>query len=265
MEIVENKLSFFVPASIDLLKSRDSGEEVRRIRGYASNSHMDRQQEEIVQKGLDISDFVDYGWFNYDHDNTKILGYPDKELTRIDQNGFYVEGNLLKGVPLADEVWNLAVALNKSGAPRRLGFSVEGKVLQKSYSGKILKAKVFNVAITPNPVNPGATWEAVLKSFSGGKDFEFINKAEAGYECSIGDRNNGSVLKKESLEESLKNLSYLVGDIPGAKEKLEELKSCLAKRPLSKSEATLYLQISKGLSYEQANEICDKLYQKEVR
>ena len=103
-------LEFFVPAEIDLCKS-SSGEQIRRIRGYASNTHKDRQDESIIQKGLDISDFLNFGWFNYDHDNTKLLGYPDKEKTGIDANGFFVEGTLLKGVPLADHIWEVAVAL----------------------------------------------------------------------------------------------------------------------------------------------------------
>ena len=127
-------VSFFVPFEIDLEKSAD-GEGERRIRGYASTPVLDRQNEEVLQKGLDISDFLNYGWFNYDHDNSRIIGYPDKQNTRIDGKGFYVEGTILKGVALADQVWELAKALQKSGAPRRMGFSVEGKILEKTDGG----------------------------------------------------------------------------------------------------------------------------------
>ena len=142
---VREDFKFYVPAEIDLVKSEDKNKkEVRLIKGYASTPSKDRDNEEIVQKGLDISDFLDFGWFNFDHDNTKILGYPHKENTRINSEGFYVEGELLKGVPLADHIWEVAVALQKSNAPRKLGFSVEGKVLEKSASGKVLKAKLVS-------------------------------------------------------------------------------------------------------------------------
>lgn len=253
-------LEFFVPADVDLFKS-ESGEQVRRIRGFASNTNRDRQDESIVQKGLDISDFLNYGWFNYDHDNTKILGYPDKEKTTIVSGGFYVEGTLLKGVPLADHVWEVAVALKKSGAPRKLGFSVEGKVLKRDDDGTILKAKIYNVAITPNPVNPTATWDAIVKSFGDGQGSPVSGQeaiTSAGYKHTIGEPDNGACLKTESLESALKNLSYLLEDNETAKKKLKELRETLDAKSISKSELMLFLQLSKGLSRSQAQEIVYK-------
>ena len=68
--------SFKIP--IDLVKSDGNSDEMR-IGGYASTPDEDRQGDEIIQKGLDIQDFVNYGYFNYDHDNEKILG--TKQLT----------------------------------------------------------------------------------------------------------------------------------------------------------------------------------------
>lgn len=251
-----NELYFFVPFEVDLSKSQSKCEE-RRIRGYASTPDKDRQNEQLVQKGLDISDFVDFGWFNYDHDNSIIIGYPDKDNTRIDSHGFYVEGELLKGVEMADKVWDTAVALQKSNAPRRMGFSVEGKVLERGQDGKILKAKVYNVAITPNPINPKSTWDAIVKSFAEGAE---IIGASAGYSTVVGDENSGGVLKKESLEDSLKNLSYLIGSDHVAQMKLRELRDCLNCRQLTKAEAIVYLQISKGLSRLQAEKVCDQYY-----
>lgn len=182
--------SFNIPVEVDLVKS-DSGQDEMRIGGYASTPDEDRQGDEILQKGLDIQDFVNFGYFNYDHDNSKILGYPDKEKCRVDGTGFYVEGLLLPGVELAKSLWETAIALKKSGAPRHLGFSVEGKILKRNALGKIIKAKVYNVAITANPVNPKATWDALVKSFT--TDNEDIEKSlEAGY----GD-SNGSPLIPE--------------------------------------------------------------------
>lgn len=155
-------MKFFVPA--DFVKSDQQTPEMR-IRGFASTPDADRDNETVLQEGLDITDFVEHGFFNLDHDNNIILGYPDKENTHITKDGLYVEGTLLD-TPRARDIWESAVALQKSNAPRRLGFSIEGRVLSRDKQGQILKAKVTNVAITATPVNPNATWNAIIKSMS---------------------------------------------------------------------------------------------------
>ena len=153
--------------SLDMDITKAEGPEDRRvIRGYASTCDQDRQGESLLQKGLDIQDFVNHGYFNYDHDNSIILGYP-YPTCRVDSNGMWVKGELFKGLPASDKIWDLAVALKKGGAPRKLGFSVEGKV-EKREGSRILKARIYNVAITTNPVNTNCTWDAVVKSFGAG-------------------------------------------------------------------------------------------------
>lgn len=246
-----DNFSFNVP--IDIVKSESPESEEMRIGGYASTSNEDRQGDEIVQKGLDISDFVNFGYFNLDHDNSKILGYPDKGRCKVDHKGFYVEGTLLP-VPLAKSLWDTAIALRKSNAPRKLGFSVEGKVLQRNDLGKIVKAKVYNVALTANPVNTSCTWDALVKSFT--DDYSDIEKSlEAGY----GDA-NGSALVPESLEHAFKTLSYIIGDDEEAKQHMAALKKRLEnKKDLSKSELTLYFQVTKGLSIADSAYLVNKL------
>lgn len=240
----------------DVIKS--DKEERRIIQGYASTGDEDRQSEVLLQKGLDITDFVNYGYFNYDHDNSIILGYP-YPTCRIDNKGFWVEGELLKGIPLADRIWELAVALSKSKAPRKVGFSVEGKVLQRD-GNRIVKAKIYNVAITTNPVNTNCTWEAVVKSFNGQQVLmDKVNKAlEAGYEINPEDMESGEVFRKESLESDVKNLSYVIDD----DEKKKILKQKLsAKKSLTKNELILYLQLYKGWSQAQARDFIAKYIQ----
>ena len=148
------------------MKKSHEDQKVMRIQGLASTPDLDRDNEEIVQEGLDISDFVNHGFFNLDHDNSIILGYPDKEKTHITPEGLFVDGYLLD-TPKARDIWETAVALQKSNAPRKMGFSVEGEVLNRDKRGKITKAKIMNVAITPTPVNPHATWDAIVKSMTG--------------------------------------------------------------------------------------------------
>lgn len=231
---------------MDLSKSSEKDER-RVIRGYASTEDEDRQGESLIQKGLDISDFVNHGYFNYDHDNSIIMGYPHNTC-RVDDRGLWVEGELLKGIPHADRMWELATALKKCNAPRKLGFSIEGKVLQRS-GNRIVKAKIYNVAITTNPVNTSCSWEAVVKSFKGQ---EVINKAlEAGYETNPENMEGGDVFRKESLDKELHNLSYVIGD----DEKKKILKQKLsAKKSMSVNELTLYLQLTKGWSLKQCHD-----------
>ena len=240
----------------DIVKSNSEDEGRRLIRGYASTEDEDRHGEHLVQKGLDISDFVKHGYFNYDHDNSIILGYP-LPTCRIDEKGFWVEGELLKGIPMADRIWELAVALKKSSAPRKIGFSVEGKVLQRE-GNRIVKAKIYNVAITTNPVNTNCSWEAVVKSFSGnvGNILDKIDKSlEAGYETDPTKLEGGGVFRKESLDKDLHNLSYVIDD--GEKKKILKQKLS-AKKSLSRNELIVYLQLTKGFSLQQAKDFISK-------
>ena len=252
----KDDFSFNLP--VDIVKSEDENNNEWRIGGYASTSTEDRQGDEIIQKGLDYSDFVNYGWFNFDHDNSKILGYPDKDKCRVDSKGFYVEGILLKGKEIAKDMWETALALKKSGAPRKLGFSVEGKVLKRNDLGQIVKAKIYNVAITANPVNYTCTWDALVKSFTDQQtdiDCYMEKSLEAGY----GD-GNGSVLIPESLESAFKTLSYAIGDDEEAKQHMNALKQKLeSKQEITKSELTLYFQLTKGLSFADSASLVDRI------
>lgn len=249
---MEETFKFHIDADVDVMKSeKDQGRRI--IRGYASTPNADRQGESLVQKGLDISDFVTHGWLNYDHDNSIILGYPT-EATRIDDTGLWVEGELLKGVPMADKIWDLAIALKKSNAPRKLGFSVEGKVLERR-GNTILKAKIYNCALTPNPVNTEATWDAVVKSFRPDSDIDVQKGLSAGYATTPETQANGGALRKESLESDIKRLAENLYDHSF----WNKMKRNLANGGrVTKEEMVVYLQLSKGLSRGQALEILNQ-------
>lgn len=178
MEQVERLLevddfSMYVPGTertgFSIMKSEDGSniEDTRPIGGYCSTESLDRQSEVVVAKGLDFSEFVAWGWFNDNHKQgtSEILGYP--RLARLEKgNRWWTEGNLLFGYPEADRVWNLAKALRRSGAPRKLGFSIEGKVVERDRGNRIVRALVRNVAITNSPVNTDCSWDIVSKAFA---------------------------------------------------------------------------------------------------
>lgn len=225
-------MKFYIPA--EFKKSKDDKE--MRIYGLASTPDLDRDNEEVVQKGLDISDFLDYGYFNYNHDNSYILGYPDKEKTKITKDGLYVEGNILP-TDIGKRIWDTAVVLQKSNAPRKLGFSIEGKVLQKDDKGRILKAKVYNVAITNTPVNTKATWQALVKSLTSA---------------------NGENLIPESVENASRFLTRIKRGDENSLEILEELEHLL-NTSKDKRAVRAYLSMMKGIYGEDLEETVNKI------
>jgi hypothetical protein len=141
-------------------------EMTRPIGGWCSTEDLDRQDEVVVARGLDFSEFVAFGYFNDNHrQNTgAVLGYP--RVARLEKSRWWTEGNLLADYPPADEIWRLAKALAKSGAPRSLGFSIEGKVIERDGGNRIVRAKVRNVAITNAPVNTECSWKILSKAFA---------------------------------------------------------------------------------------------------
>ena len=135
-----------------------------RIGGIISTSAKDFQGDEIAQDGIDWSYFLKHGWFNWEHKNgpEHILGHPES-VKRIEVNGqpaTYVEGVLYTDKPLAKGVFETLNAIKSANVDRRIGLSVEGKVIARS--GKtILKAQVLNTAICAHPINPEARVELI--------------------------------------------------------------------------------------------------------
>lgn len=234
-------MKFYMPAKIEKSVNAEGKEEMR-ICGLASTPRMDRAKESVLQSGLDISDFVNDGFFNWNHDNTKILGYPDKTKTKITDDGLYVEGFLLD-TDLGRDIWNAAVQLEKSNADRRLGFSIEGKVLKKDKKGNILKAKVMNVAITPTPCNPDARWNAMVKSMSKGLT-------------------SSSVLVKESLDHGLKCFTSAINGDDEAFKVIELLANKL-NNSKDRDDVKVYLKVFKGFNGDRLEDLVSKICDEE--
>jgi hypothetical protein len=160
--ILENDdFTIWQPACAVFKAGEADGE--RRIGGYCSTEHVDRQGEVVLQRGLEFDEFVKFGYFNDNHNQATaaVVGIPDKAEYR-QGHGWYTEGRLLKGVKRADEIWELAKSLEPT--ERRLGFSIEGKVIERR-DNYIVKAKIRNVAVTNAPVNTSCSWSLLSKSF----------------------------------------------------------------------------------------------------
>lgn len=172
----DSQVLFELPVELELKKSADGGRRI--VRGYASTENVDQDGEVILQNGIDFRPLLKSGFLNYDHQYKEIngakmpiiIGYPTR--AEIRDKGLWVEGELLKSdgmttseqLRLADEMWEMGMALQKSGANRSLCYSVEGGVIERK-GKRITKSVVRHVAVTTKPVNTEATVELFAKSF----------------------------------------------------------------------------------------------------
>jgi len=196
----------------------------RFIGGFISSSRKDKHGERVLQKGLDFSYFKNNGFFNDNHDKTTggIVGEPTAVDFRPNpslggQKAWYAEGRLYK-TKRADEIWDLAKALEKAGSNRRLGFSLQGKIKKRADDPtKIEKAFVRHCAITGSPVNNDTRMEILRKSvedlFVDSDDVtdDFERALGTGTATDSAGVTDGDALKTESLEGDGKNV-YTFGD-----------------------------------------------------
>ena len=162
----DGNFRFWYPAKLS------KGEDGKHyIEGIASTPHEDLQGEKIKQEGLVLDYFLTRGYFNDDHSKETAgkVGIPTE--AKITKDGLYTKGFLLE-TPRAKGIWDLAQALEKSGGDRKLGFSVEGKVLERDTKNPrtITKAWIKDVAITAAPINPN-TFLDIVKSTASLKAF----------------------------------------------------------------------------------------------
>lgn len=155
--MTENTFNFWVPATIEKAKDKN-GVEVMRVKGIASTADKDSEDEVLDPIGFDLNRFIKHGQINWNHqgknDPSKIIGEPD--VAKITPKGeLYIEGFLYNESDLAKSVWKYGETLEKNSKTRKLGWSIEGRALERSISNPkhITKALITGVAITPTPVN----------------------------------------------------------------------------------------------------------------
>jgi hypothetical protein len=168
---------------VDFLeKAMDDDKPPRRMmKGVMSTEKEDHDGETIFQNGLDCTYLMKSGYVNYNHlrklvagvKMPVIIGYP----TSLEKGHkcHILESELLQGnhqvseqMRLAEEMWQLGLALQKSGSARRLAYSVEGPPPERR-GKKIVKAWVHHVALTHCPVNDDSSLEMFQKSLCCGK------------------------------------------------------------------------------------------------
>ena len=155
-----NKSYFSTWTAINLSKAdeENTDEKLGFVSGIVSTENEDQAGEIIKQDGIDWSYFEEKGFFNWEHESgpENIMGYPTKVIKGEQQTS--VEGYLLLDRPKAREAYDTAKVLKDVKAPRSIGFSIEGQVLERDAQNEniITKAKILNVSITAHPCNPDA-------------------------------------------------------------------------------------------------------------
>lgn len=216
--------NFHIEIEADLFEKSSAPEgRRRRIGGFVSTENLDKQGEVLIQKGLDFEPFLREGFFNDNHlkQTGKAVGYPEIAELRLHKGSpaWYVEGFLLEEHGPAEEIWTLAKSLERAGWPRRIGYSVEGSILERDPGAMntVRRAVVREVAITRCPVNTETQLTLLAKSLSAG---------HAGPGGNSGIPGAAAPLSRESLE--------------GIDDEEEDAKK-RAKRKMTKSEAVRFL------------------------
>lgn len=159
------KFSFFVPATLE--KGSKGGVEEMRVKGIASSLAEDTDGQTLDPAGFDFAPLLNRGFFNWDHQAKQrasaIIGEVDFAELRNNNRDFYIEGFLYPDSDDAKDVYKLAKILEKNSKKRRLGFSIEGVVLEKDPINPnwIKRARIIHVAITPMPKNPNTLMQVM--------------------------------------------------------------------------------------------------------
>lgn len=173
---MKNNFGFFMPAEIVKSKDKD-GVEKMQIAGIASTTDVDTDEEILLPKGFDLSYFTESGFVNWHHRQkdkpSAIIGEPSAAKIVAGGKQMHVVCDLYN-TPLAQEVFALGKVLEQqSTSGRRLGFSIEGKVLERDKDNPkiVTKAAITGCAITYQPKNK-ATIAEIVKADGASPDFD---------------------------------------------------------------------------------------------
>src|ERR1700748_2388955 len=176
----ETTFKFWVPAEIEKgKKDTKTGKDKWKFKGIASTADVDTDGEVLQPEGFDLSYFLSDGFVNWNHQSknnpSAIIGEPT--MAQIVPEGLYVETELYQDSAVASSVWDLGKILDSSSSNRKLGFSIEGKVMARDPNDdkKITKAKITGLAITPSPKNK-STFADIVKGnvFEGEWEYDLL-------------------------------------------------------------------------------------------
>ena len=214
---MKNNFGFFIPGELE--KSTDkNGVEKMQFSGIASTTDEDTDEEILLPSGFDLSYFLKSGYVNWHHRQkdkpSAIIGEPSE--AKIIANGKQMKVVCdLYNTPLAKEVYDLGVVLkNQSTSGRRLGFSIEGKVLERDKKNPkiVTKAAITGCAITYQPKN-SSTVADIVKADGADPDYDLTVDMDALVEdlALLGQDGGKEILK--ACEEDSVMLKDVSGDL----------------------------------------------------
>lgn len=167
MKMTEDRFNFFVPATLSKGKDANGNDEMW-VQGIASTPDKDLEGETLNPSGYDTSYFLKSGWLKWEHGKNpnQYIGEPT-EASITSQNEFFIKGKLYPESKTAQEVYELAEVLEKSNSNRKLGWSIEGKAIERDSKDnkKVKKAMITNVVLTTNPIGKNTFAEIVKGSY----------------------------------------------------------------------------------------------------
>lgn len=255
---MNNDFNVYLP--IDSIKSVEKSTEGNSrtavlVAGWASTPAIDFVGESIMSFGIDDSYFKESGWIDYEHDKSIVIGVPTENTFTDPNKGLYVEAELFRDMPEVQEIMRLDEQLRSVNSPRKLGFSIEGNVIERDERNPkiITKVKITGVAITKNPANSEATWDMIQKS-------QLQIKKDAmttGTGISPDTQVNGGALRVESLAGAITSLATAIGQSKEEVDKIStETINILDSHPeLDTKAKILAVQIFTGLSADDAGNL----------
>ena len=242
-----NNFNFWCPVEISKAIDENTGEELMLLGGIASTADEDSDGEFLDPKGFDIQPLLKSGMVNWHHQAKTcpgtIVGEPTK--AEIRKEGLYIETKLYPSSQVARDIWDLAKTLDADSNTRRLGYSIEGRVVSRKSDDKtspdykkITKAIITGVAITHQPKNP-KTFANIIKGEIDDDleeeteekkiDKKKLTKEEEKYYEGVNmkekslDTNNARPLIKEEVDPKIKVTTFgkaevmerLFNDVPG--------------------------------------------------
>jgi hypothetical protein len=282
---------------VELVKAYEDDDGNWIVEGIASTNGKDEQDEIVEPRGLETSYFLNKGFIKWEHAKTPkvFIGEP-LEAKVLKSGQFWIKGKLYKHAPLAQEAIEAAKTLEKSGARRKIGFSIEATVVARDPKNpkRVTKAILRNVAMTFNPVNTD-TWAELAKSLET-LEVDLETTCNCGHSCGANccqitgkeclhktlDTGAGAPLMPESIEDKLKTQ-----DVPPEDDEEEDkktkltrsfltyVKSLLArrKRKLAKGlnsgmdaadELGAFIEATEGLGQEEAEFLASYIAQKSL-
>lgn len=192
-----DKFRFFSD-NVTFQKSSKDGKDVYLVGGLITDASTDADGENLATEGLDFSDFNFINW-NHSNEPGDIIGTP-LSWEYVKGKGIMMKGELYAEIPKANDAIKLMKALEKSGRKNKLGWSVEGQVIERDLidASKVKRAKITAVALCPFPKNGHTFADLLTKGFSEEDSFQSDDKLEYDEEV------NGGLIEIEDEDDKIK-------------------------------------------------------------